>query len=124
MYFWFSTQSEKERHTITTSFFHNLYKGDGFPKDYFEFLLKVMQIIKVLKQVRQLKIEFQQIGEPQPLNPPSKFTIIVRLLSYLSSSNPFLILPKIYKELFSFVCLLIVRIKIYQVGILCQWFIF
>jgi hypothetical protein len=32
-----------------------------------------MQIIKVLKQVRQLKIEFQQIGEPQPLNPPSNY---------------------------------------------------
>ena len=56
---------------MTTSFFHNLYKGDGFPKDYFEFLLKVMQIFKALKQVRQLKIEILQIGDAQPVNPPS-----------------------------------------------------
>ena len=34
--------------------------------------MKVMQIIKALKQVRQLKIEIQQIGEPQSINTPSK----------------------------------------------------
>ena len=70
--FWFSTQSESERMTCSNSFFHNLFKGDNFPKDYFMFLLRVMQIFKALKSLSQLKIEIEKIGQPKPLNSPSK----------------------------------------------------
>jgi hypothetical protein len=38
--FWFSTESSNQRLTYSNSFFHNLFKGDNFPRDYFNFLLK------------------------------------------------------------------------------------
>lgn len=68
--FWFATQSESERMTCSNSFFHNLFKGDNFPKDYFMFLLRVMQIFKALKSLSQLKIEIEKIGTPKPLDSP------------------------------------------------------
>lgn len=68
--FWFSTQSKKDRMTCSNSFFHNLFKGDNFPKDYFMFVLKVMQIFKALKPISLLKIDIEKIGAPQPLNSP------------------------------------------------------
>ena len=78
--FWFSTNSDKERLTCSNSFFHNLFKGDNFPKDYFTFLLKVMQIFKALKPISQLKIEFEKLGNPQPISAPSKYFISQLLL--------------------------------------------
>jgi hypothetical protein len=55
--FWFTaTASQAERMTCTNSFFHNLFKGDNFPKDYFAFLLRIMQIFKALKPIGQLRI--------------------------------------------------------------------
>lgn len=57
--------------TCSNSFFHNLFKGDNFPKDYFMFLLKVMQIFKALKSISQLKIDFEKIGLPQPIQATS-----------------------------------------------------
>ena len=77
--FWFSTQSESERMTCSNSFFHNLFKGDNFPKDYFMFLLRVMQIFKALKSLGQLKIEIEKISPAQPVNSPSKCCINVIL---------------------------------------------
>ena len=61
--------------TCSNSFFHNLFKGDNFPKDYFMFLLKVMQIFKALKPISLLKIEIEKIGAPQPLSTPSKLLV-------------------------------------------------
>ena len=75
--FWFSTDDTKERMTCSNSFFHNLFKGDNFPKDYFMFLLKIMQIFKALRSISQLKIEFEKVGLPQPINTPSKFIFFV-----------------------------------------------
>lgn len=72
--FWFSTDSAKDRMTCSNSFFHNLFKGDNFPKDYFMFLLKIMQIFKVLKPIRQLKIEIEKVGSPQPLGSQCKIS--------------------------------------------------
>ncbi len=70
--FWFNTESQKDRMTCSNSFFHNLFKGDNFPKDYFMFLLKIMQIFKALKPISLLKIDIQKIGAPQPMTTPSK----------------------------------------------------
>ena len=61
--FWFATNaSQAERMTCSNSFFHNLFKGDNFPKDYFMFLLRIMQIFKALKPIVQLRIDIEQIG--------------------------------------------------------------
>jgi hypothetical protein len=74
--FWFATNSEKERMTYSNSFFHNLFKGDNFPKDYFMFLLRIMQIFKALKAIQQLKIEIEQTGQTQPPSSPSKYSFL------------------------------------------------
>jgi hypothetical protein len=73
--FWFSTESERERMNYSNSFFHNLFKGENFPKDYFNFLLKVMQIFKALKPIVQLRVEIEQVGQAQPLNSKCKLTL-------------------------------------------------
>jgi hypothetical protein len=70
--FWFTTSSEKERMNFSNSFFHNLFKGDEFPRDYFNFLLKCMQIFKALKGIGMLQVEIEQIGQPQPLTSQCK----------------------------------------------------
>jgi hypothetical protein len=66
--------------TCSNSFFHNLFKGDNFPKDYFMFLLRVMQIFKALKSLGQLKIEIEKIGPAQPVNSPSKYCIYIHVI--------------------------------------------
>lgn len=64
--FWFATPSHADRMTCSNSFFHNLLKGD-FPKDYFLFLLKIMQIVKGLKGISRLKIEIEKLGDPSSI---------------------------------------------------------
>ena len=75
--------------TYSNSFFHNLFKGDNFPKDYFMFLLKVMQIFKALKAIAQLKIEFIKVGGPQPITAPSNQLVAFRiqLLFFITFKN-------------------------------------
>lgn len=94
--FWFSTQSQKDRMTCSNSFFHNLFKGDNFPKDYFMFLLRVMQIFKALKPISLLKIDIEKIGAPQPLETsmsiqdPKKYAEIItgKILEFLERAFP------------------------------------
>lgn len=81
--FWFSTQSQSDRMTWSNSFFHNLLKGD-FPKDYFMFLLKIMQIVKGLKGISHLKIEIEKLGIPQPVEIKCKFSNMFMFLKILN----------------------------------------
>jgi hypothetical protein len=73
--FWFSPITENERLNYSNSFFHNLFKGDNFPKDYFNFLLKVMQIFKALKPIMQLRVEIEKVVQSQPLSSKCKLCI-------------------------------------------------
>jgi hypothetical protein len=82
--------------TYSNSFFHNLFKGDNFPKDYFMFLLKVMQIFKALKAISQLKIEFIKVGSPQPIAAPSNF----ELVSFKMNFSIFYFFKSMFKTLF------------------------
>ena len=75
--FWFLTNDEKERVKCSNIFFRNLYKGDDFPKDYFAFLLRCMQIIKALKPIAKIRIEIEKIGDPQPLGFQSKVILFL-----------------------------------------------
>jgi hypothetical protein len=90
--FWFSTESLKDRMTCSNSFFHNLFKGENFPKDYFAFLLKVMQIFKALKPISLLKIDIEKLGSPQPLKKqdPKENAEIVKskILEFLETAFP------------------------------------
>ncbi|CAF0740040.1 unnamed protein product [Brachionus calyciflorus] len=94
--FWFMTKDEKERIKMANMFFKNLFKGDDFPKDYFLFLLRIMQIVKALKPIARIKIEIEKIGEPQPLGSqfgqkdPKQFEAIIsgKILEFLERAFP------------------------------------
>lgn len=90
--FWFSTESQKDRMTCSNSFFHNLFKGENFPKDYFAFLLKVMQIFKALKPISLLKIDIEKLGSPQAVveKDPKEYAEVIKgkILEFLESAFP------------------------------------
>ena len=72
----------------SNSFFYNLFKGDNFPKDYFNFLLKVMQIFKALKPIMQLKVEIEQIGVAENMgsqcnHSPKKNNVLLSRFAFL-----------------------------------------
>ncbi|RMZ95820.1 hypothetical protein BpHYR1_017278 [Brachionus plicatilis] len=64
--FWFINADKKEHLNCSNMFFRNLFKQD-FPRDYFSFLLRIMQIIKVVKSISRVKVEIEKIGSPKPL---------------------------------------------------------
>lgn len=74
--FWFGSASQQDRMTCLNSFFHNLLKGD-FPKDYFLFLLKTMQIVKGLRGISLLKIEIERLGDPTAIETRCKLILIL-----------------------------------------------
>lgn len=70
--FWFINNDKKEHLTCSNMFFRNLFKND-FPRDYFSFLLRIMQMIKALKSIVRVKVEIEKIGNPQPLGSQCMF---------------------------------------------------
>lgn len=69
---WFINNDKKEHLNCSNMFFRNLFKQD-FPRDYFSFLLRIMQLIKVFKYITRVKVEIEKIGQPQPLGSQCKF---------------------------------------------------
>lgn len=79
--FWFASTSHSDRMTCSNSFFHNLLKGD-FPKDYFLFLLKIMQIVKGLRGIIRLKIDIERLGDPTSVETRCQCVYILSLLTW------------------------------------------
>lgn len=82
--FWFAPVTERDRMNYSNSFFHNLFKGDNFPKDYFNFLLRVMQIFKALKPIMQLRVEIENLGSSESILNGSQSN---NLLDYIQSDR-------------------------------------
>lgn len=56
------------------NFFQILFR-DNFPKDYFTFILRLMQLLRAFAPIKKIKLEIQTIGTPLPLGSPSKFLL-------------------------------------------------
>ncbi len=71
--FWFYESSEEEQMGYSHDFFRILFRNDNFPKDYFTFVLRLMQLIKAFTPIKQLKLEIEKVGQPLPVGSTSKF---------------------------------------------------
>jgi hypothetical protein len=48
-----------------------MFKNE-FPKDYFTFILLLMQMVKGFKPIDSLKVEIEKTGAPMPIGSPSE----------------------------------------------------
>ncbi len=56
------------------SYSHNFFQilfRDNFPKDYFTFILRLMQLLRAFSPIKKLKLDIATIGTPLPLGSPS-----------------------------------------------------
>jgi hypothetical protein len=66
-------------------FFRILFRNDNFPKDYFTFVLRLMQLLKAFTPIRQLKLEIEKVGTPLPVG--STRTLVALLLVITPSED-------------------------------------
>lgn len=69
--FWFIPSTEEERMSYSHNFFQILFR-DNFPKDYFTFILRLMQLLRAFSPIKKLKLDIATIGTPLPLGSPIK----------------------------------------------------
>lgn len=91
--FIFCDSSEDDRIKYCDEFFRIMFKNE-FPKDYFTFILLLMQMIKGFKPIDSLKVEIEKTGALMPIGSPtkeSKSEIVIvteKILEFLEKAFP------------------------------------
>ncbi|CAF3180281.1 unnamed protein product [Rotaria socialis] len=59
LHFWFYNLTKQQSIDHTNEFLSRLFKADEFPRDYFSFIKRLMELLRLFSSIRKLQLEIQ-----------------------------------------------------------------